>query len=135
MIAFSQVCKNFHFFTTGHRGIWKGLFWKRYGRVYSSHPFSSSSSSHPGSCGGERALEKQAIFEGGPLVSSDSFDDWRETLMGKMSEERGWRVGTLSFKELRGHDGDILLFALIFSSFPFLRCTLIPRTYQVHMPV
>ena len=23
VIAFSQVCKNFHFFTTGNRGIWK----------------------------------------------------------------------------------------------------------------
>jgi hypothetical protein len=105
VIAFSQVCKNFHFFTTGNRAVWKGLFWRRYGKVYSSYP----ERSHSGLGGSDRAWEKVNV-EGGPLVSCDSFDDWRDSLMGKMAEERGWRVGQLSFKELRGHNGDILNF-------------------------
>jgi hypothetical protein len=106
VIEFSQVCKNFHFFTTGNRGVWKGLFWRRYGRVYSSYP----ERTHSGTGGSDRAWEKS---EGGPLVSCDSFDDWRETLMGKMAEERSWRIGRLGCKELLGHDKDILLLLLI----------------------
>lgn len=102
VINFSQVCKSFHFFTTGNRAVWKDLFWKRYGHVYGSCLLC-----HGGLGGnGERTADRADNMS---LSSCDSFDDWRDSLMGKMREERCWRVGRLDSKELRGHDKRILL--------------------------
>lgn len=100
VINFSQVCKSFHFFTTGNRAVWKDLFWKRYGRVYGSCLLCHGGLGNSG----ERMIDRG---DHGSLSSCDSFDDWRESLVGKMREERGWRIGRLDFKQLRGHKDTI----------------------------
>lgn len=119
-IAFSQVCKNFHFFTTGNRAIWKVLFKKRYGGVYGSCMSCHGARASRGGGGGEKAVEKS---DHSSLATCDSFDDWREALIAKIREEKEWRVGALDSKLLRGHEGTIKhMFPLELENSPFL-CT------------
>lgn len=109
VLAFSQVCKCFHFFTTGNRAIWKSLFWRRYGDVYT---FSDSKHwiLHHGGGGSHHELGNTLTnntLSNNTLTNVDSFDDWREHLVGKMSEERGWRLGRMECKEMQGHVGNV----------------------------
>lgn len=113
VLSFSRVCKCFHFFITGNRAIWKTLFWQRYGDVYSSADVKNwISHTGGGGTGGHHEILTNS------LANVDSFDDWREHLIGKMSEERGWRVGKKEAKEMPGHAGSIYIFICI--SFGFL---------------